>query len=108
MSRRPIIPTAPQIPSAKDGRGAYLPPEAPPAAEDLSVDKLLMKGLLAIERTITGTLIEVTSCGGVKTPSREAIQNLKDCMAMLHEFRALEKELLEGLSDEELAERAQV
>lgn len=92
--------------SLKDPRGAYLPQEpegvSPPSslAPDpaLSIDVLMKRGLLAIDRTLTLVLRNVS--GG--NPSREDIMNLKDCMGMLQTLKERESELLEEMSLEDL------
>lgn len=63
-----------------------------------SIDELLNRGLMSIGRTMV-TLTGMINAGNV---DREVIGCLKDCMTMLHELKKKEKELLEGLSDEEL------
>lgn len=81
----------------KDVSGAYLP-EAP---RDISIDSLMLKGLQAIERTMSCVLKEANA----GPPSRESIQNLKDCMAMLQVLKERETEVLEELSDEDLEKK---
>ncbi len=65
---------------------------------DVSIDDLLKKGLLGIERAIKHLLESITA-GNV---DREVIGCLKDCMTMLHELKRKEKEILDSLTDEQL------
>ena len=90
--------------SPKDENGSYLKlsPEKDTPASDISIDSLLQKGLLAIDRTMKAILMD-TATG---TPSRESIMNLKDVMAMLHELKKKEEELLGNLSEDELKKLA--
>ncbi len=87
----------------KDENGIYVKePVSRPAPDqpdpDLSIDGLLKKGLLGIDRSLKYILEEITA-GKV---DRETTGVLKDCMTMLHELKKKEKEILDSLSDEEL------
>src|SRR3954469_2964823 len=105
--KKVILPSSQHLPSQKDENGFYLKapvtakPEPTVKVSDISIESLMQKGLLAIERTIAATLREITA-GNPATPSREAIMNLKDCMAMLESLKKREEELLNNLTDEEL------
>lgn len=70
---------------------------------DVSIDALMQKTLLGIDRALTCTLKDINQCAmGAVTPSREAIMNLKDCLSMLVSLKEREKEILDGLPDDEL------
>lgn len=89
--------------SQKDAQGAYIPSisgdvNIKPALTDLSIDQLLNKGLLAIQRVVEAALKDAsTGC-----PQREHVMNLKDCMGMLHELKKKEQELLDEMDEDEL------
>jgi hypothetical protein len=101
MTRKIILP--PQ--AAKDEHGAYLPPSKPvvpePEVDDISIDNLMGKGLLALSRLMKSVLVDITA----KTYDRDTVMNLKDAMAMLKDLKKEERELLENLSDEELEKK---
>lgn len=90
------------IHSSKDASGAYIKPDqeaaVPIVVGDISIDDLMKKGLLAIQRVMQACLIDAST--GV--PSRESVMNLKDIMAMLHELKKKEQELMDEMSEEEL------
>lgn len=78
---------------------------APPVADpekDLSIDTELAYGLYCIHKIMQSVRSEAVS----GLPSREAVQNLKDCMTMLHELKKKEDDVLEDLSDDDLAKIA--
>lgn len=82
-----------------DEKGALK--DAPLSSEsitDISIDKLISNGLLALQRSMGFILHSIT----IQGPTRESIQNLKDIMVMLHELKEKESELLKDLSEEEL------
>jgi len=94
------------INSPKDSNGAYLPQEpAPkPAPEELietNLDKLLEKQLKALSK-VTSMLFLASSSGLTK----DEIQSLNTCIKLTMELKAKEKELLDGLTDEELEKLA--
>lgn len=91
MSNRKII-------SQKDGNGQYVPIRI--VSSDISIDNLLKSGLTTIQQIMTR--LELESKIGI--PERESIQSLKDCMAMLHELKKHEKELLDDLDEADLTE----
>lgn len=75
------------------------PPQATePFSTDVSIDDLLGKGLAALDRLMKVIMMDIST----GAPERDTVMNLKDVMAMLHELKKKEKELLENLSDEEL------
>lgn len=87
----------------KDDNGMYLKQEfpKPPVKDvdpDLSIDGLLKKGLLGIDRSLKYILEEITA-GKV---DRETTGVLKDCMTMLHELKKKEQEILENLDDDQV------
>lgn len=94
---RYVVKTPPPV---KDETGAYVKvsPEPLPSLVDVSIDDLLGKGLLAVERVMKSILTEASS----GNPSREAVMNLKDCMAILWELKKKERDFLDNLTDEEL------
>lgn len=78
----------------KDESGAYIK-ESPP---DLSIDGLMLQGLEAIHGTMKAILRDTRS--GI--PSRESVQNLKDCMSMLADLKEREADVMDKMSNEEL------
>lgn len=93
----------------KDENGIYTPKSntavlfAPPPIEDntaidISIDALKQRGLLTIDRIMKAALIEAST----GSPSRESVQNLKDCLTMLQSLEKDEKESLSRLSDDSL------
>ena len=99
MSRKlvhgPVI-TVP-IPGVKDDSGAYVV-----QGKDLSIDSLMQEGLAAIHGVMQACRREAAN----GNPSRGSVQNLKDAMAMLHQLKEKEAEILEHLTDEELEAKA--
>ena len=96
MTRRYVTTKTVQV---LDEKGALI--DAPLSSEsvsDISIDKLLDNGLLALQKSMNFILHSITAQG----PTRETIQNLKDCMIMLHELKEKESELLKDLSEDEL------
>lgn len=96
MTRRYVTTKTVQV---LDAKGALV--DAPLSSEsssDISIDKLLDNGLLALQKSMNFILHSITAQG----PTRESIQNLKDVMVMLHELKEKENELLKDLSEEEL------
>lgn len=100
MSKRTIV----QPQSPKDGQGAYLPLEpSPPRVQEevdpnLSIDSLLQRSLLTINRMLKHITIQSTD----GTWDRESVQNLKDLTMMLLEFKKKEAEILDQMSDDQL------
>lgn len=95
--------------SLKDENGIYVRPENPdkrsaalassPVVEsDLSIDKLLKDGLLAISRAMRIINMQI-STGEIP---KGCIENLRDCMTMLQQLKKKEDEILEDMSDEDL------
>lgn len=90
----------------KDANGIFvvepkkaLPPisiESP--AEDISIDNLIGRGLVALDRLMKVIMTDIST----GLPNRDTVQNLKDCMAMLHSLKEKEKDFLDNLSDDEL------
>jgi hypothetical protein len=80
----------------KDSNGSYLPLPEP------SIDALLKRGLKTIDQTMRVILHEVNQ----GAPSRECIQNLKDCMSMLKDLKEREADILDELSIDELKKAA--
>lgn len=92
-----------KIDNEKDASGAYTKspapsPEPQPVVADLSLDAILNKQLLALERVTKQLLISAS--GGAM--SNAEIQSLATCIRTTLELKAKEKELLDFLSDEEL------
>jgi hypothetical protein len=98
----------------KDERGIFLPPsrmkeeiEAPPPVqipEPGSLDEINEVIVLALARAVKKLAEKVVS-GDI---SREVIGALKDCESMHRELAKKEKDLLAGLSDEDLEKLASV
>ncbi len=90
----------------KDANGIYMPvskePATPPvedtSAIDISIDALKQRGLVTIDRIMKAALLEAST----GSPSRESVQNLKDCFTMLQALEKDEKESLSKLSDDSL------
>lgn len=76
--------------------------EPEPPASDISVDKLIGKGLIIIDREIRN-LMSLSSSG--KLESTDA-RDLRDTVKLLFELKERESNSLSSLSDEELAVRA--
>lgn len=105
MSRK-LITTALPSPSLKDENGAYLPlpavtpltarEEASGIEQDLSIDSLLHRSLVTVDRMLKAITIQASE----GTWDRESVQNLKDLTSMLLEFKKKEAEILEQMSDE--------
>lgn len=81
------------IPGAKDASGAYLP-----ETRDLSIDSMMKEGL----ETLYDVMKACRKEANAGMPSRECVMNLKDVMAMLHQLKEKEQEILEQMSDEDL------
>lgn len=92
----PVI-TVP-VPGVKDDSGAYVV-----QGKDLSIDTLMQEGLAAIHGVMQACRREAAN----GSPSREAVQNLKDVMSMLHQLKEKEAEILEELTDEQLKNKAE-
>jgi hypothetical protein len=87
----------------KDSKGQYVKVEVPkpepvPSRTDVSIDSLLNKGLLAIERTMRH-IVERSVHGVLE---RSDVQNLKDLMVLLQELKEKEDDILNKMTDEEL------
>lgn len=98
------------IGGTKDENGMYIaepkkdilvaspPISIDPVAEDISIDNLIGRGLVALDRLMKVIMINISS----GAPNRDTVMNLRDAMAMLHSLKEKEKELIDGLSDEAL------
>lgn len=89
--------------SAKDLLGAYLPSSPAPEVKeqvmsDISIDDLMNAGLQNIRKAMIG----ITSELSMPIVDRNTIMNLKDIMTMLRDLKRDEKDLLSGLTDEQL------
>lgn len=89
----------------KDENGIFVkdkPKVSPPSPEanpaDISIDSLIGIGLLGLDRLMKSILRHITA----ETYERDTVMNLKDVMTMLHSLKAIEKEQLAELSDEDL------
>lgn len=87
----------------KDHAGAYIPVPKPlekpvEAPFDGSIDNLIYRGL----RAIYGLMRDIESDIAMGSPDRDTVQNLKDAMTMLRDLKKEERELLDGMSDEDL------
>lgn len=108
MTRKIINPLLPT--SVKDENGQYIKadpsptqPEAETPPAELSIDELRRRGLAAVGRVIKIVNERTISY----SHSREDVQNLKDCLLMLHDLKDLEDEALKKLSEEELRKLAE-
>lgn len=104
------------IPGFKNDNGVYVrepaknepapltSPQATPKEtikdDDISIDELFKRGLLAIHRLMS--LINQEIVMGM--PERDTVANLKDCMSMLETLKKREQDLLDKMSDDELEE----
>lgn len=86
------------VPGVKDDSGAFVK-----EARDLSIDGLMKQGLEALHDVMRSCRKEAS----MAMPSRECVMNLKDCMAMLHQLKEKEQEILDGMSDEDLGKAAE-
>lgn len=92
----------------KDENGIFvktlLEKPAPPTASEpdpeISIDSLMTRGLLTIDRIMKACLVDAST----GSPSRESVQNLKDCMIMLDSLKKKENDLLDNMSDEQIQE----
>lgn len=69
-----------------------------PSVVELSIDDLLYRGLVTIDRILKGITEKVTA--GLN--DRDTTGDLKDVMTMLRDLKKEEKELLEKMNNEEL------
>lgn len=104
MSKKYLTPNG-----VKDENGQFVrvfpvaEPEAPKALESArgaSIDELLGKGLYALDLLVKSLLEQISS----HSYDRETIINLKDAMSMLHELKKKEKDLLDGMTEDELTQ----
>ncbi len=99
MSRKlpPIDPTKESIveKALESPKPANIPE---PSTLDLSIDEMLKSGLKQIYKLLRVISDDITS----RTFTRETVQNLKDCMTMLHDLKQKEDEVLDTLSQEDL------
>lgn len=65
---------------------------------DVSLDSILNRQLLALER-VTKQLVIASSSGSM---TKDEIQSLATCIKITLDLKAKEKELIDGMSDEEL------
>lgn len=92
------------IGGVKDENGIFTKNPTPPIVQDvvtitdISIDHLMREVLTNIAGIIRAVKLDV----GTGMPSRESVQNLKDCQAMLKDLRKDEQDYLDALSDEEL------
>jgi len=99
------------IPGYKNEDGQYVPIPLPISAvgrvgrtveespnPDVSLDEIGKRIIIAMDRA-TRQLLTSISSGDV---SREVIGALKDCQSMYKDLRKDEKEILEGMSDEDI------
>lgn len=70
----------------------------PLAAGDISLDAILGKQLLALER-VTRQLVLSASTGNM---TKDEIYSLSTCIKITLELKGLEKDIIEDLSDEDL------
>ena len=100
---RKIVPSAVQY--VKDENGLFVKPPPPPGPPEIDkskgVDDLLLEGLWEIQRLLECVRRDIDT----GDPDRDTTQNLRDCMAMLHELKKREQELLDSLTDEELEKK---
>jgi hypothetical protein len=101
-------------PYTMDIHGNIKYPEPPKAQEveaqdepytDVSIDTLLRRGLSTIDLIMKNCKSQVKS--GEAAP-REAVQNLKDCMAMLKDLKQQESDVLDGMTDDQVEEYLKV
>ena len=103
MSDSPRLPKR-YVPGPKDESGAFVKPQAPkPEAPTPArgADELLASGLDALDRIMKRIHRDIAS-DPTAPPNRNTVQSLKDCMAMLHEFREKENDILDQMTDEEI------
>lgn len=76
----------------------------PSSLIDVSIDDLLSIGLTTLSRLMQSLAVQVTD----GTYDRETIMNLKDAMAMLKDLKKEEKDLLDNMSDDQLAQLVKI
>jgi FixJ family two-component response regulator len=69
--------------------------------EDISIDQLMGKGLMAIYGIMKSINNEVRS----EKYKRNTVMNLKDVMAILKELKKEEREILSKMTDEEISKK---
>lgn len=93
---------------SKDVNGIFLPQpkkdETPAISvvdeydHDISIDGLMSRGV----QDIYGIMRSIRSDIATGAPSRETVQNLKDCLIMLTDLKKKEQELIDSMSDEQI------
>lgn len=104
MSRRKLPPIDPIREAIVDNLTKPEPKAqlSEPKGTDISIDSLLQDGLKSIHMLMRVIRDDIRS----GAPERNTVMNLKDAMAMLHELKEKEQDLLDKLSDEDLAKIA--
>lgn len=69
--------------------------------EDISIDELMGKGLMAIYGIMKSINNEVRS----EKYKRNTVMNLKDVMAILKELKKEERDVLSKMTDEEISKK---
>lgn len=69
--------------------------------EDISIDELMGKGLMAIYGIMKSINNEVKS----EKYKRNTVMNLKDVMAILKELKKEERDVLSKMTDEEISKK---
>lgn len=77
-----------------------IPPPPPALDPDLSMDSMLYRGLMTIDRIMLACAKEAST----GAPSRESVMNLKDCIAMIHVLQEKEAEILDKMTNEQIEE----
>lgn len=69
--------------------------------EDISIDHLMGKGLMAVYGIMKSINLQVRS----EKYKRDTVMNLKDVMAILKELKKEEREILSKMTDEEISKK---
>lgn len=95
------IPSPHVAPALKDESGAYVkvtPPKPEPVVTDISLDDIQERQLLILHREVK-RLTEKSSEGLLTKDEGIAFER---CVKILREFKKEEREMLDGLEDEDL------
>ncbi len=103
MTRIKIDPAKAKLVAAVvQGSESPLPTQSPDISVPGSLDDMLRRQLTALGRVTA----QLTKRATTETMTKDEIQSLATCIKVTMELKAKENELLDGLSDEELAKAA--
>ena len=88
------------IPGYKNANGEFIPAPTAKPNENISLDAIGKNIITALDMAV-GTILGCIEGGRV---DRETVGALKDCQAMLKDLKKDERDFLDSLTDEQLAE----